>query len=428
MRKYTKYILLPVGAWLAMNSLLSCGENRWPEYYPFTGKNLWIDELMREEYLWYEEMPSFNDLNYFLSPDKFIAAVRSEKDKGFTKTDSLYPKQLPTYGFTYQLNKVSHSDSTYFAMITDVLPQSPAQEAGLQRGQWIMKVDNDSITKKKEDLLKEGGKKTLAIGEYKIRTEQDAEGQDIVIKEVVATGNVNLAAACPVAESTEPAIFFLQNNRTAYLRYLQFDVKWDATLLDFSNACNSHGVTEVILDLRNNQEGNLQSVQKLATLLVPAHALGQRLAHLEYNAKKSDKNRDLMLEATLIQGGQNLNLSRIFVLTGENTAGPAEMLINCLKPFMEVVLIGTNTRGEYVATEPFTNPEFQWRICPAVCYVYNNLGENDYQEGFTPDKSIQPLSDPAQVLPYGNPQEALLSVALGMIDGSIEIPQEQPNE
>ena len=46
--------------------------------------------------------------------------------------------------------------------------------------------------------------------------------------------------------------------------------------------------------------------------------------------------------------------------------------------------------------------------------------------GFTPDKSINPLANPAQVLPYGNPKEALLSVALGMIEGSIEIPQEQP--
>ncbi len=426
MRKKAKYILLSVGAMTAVSSLLSCGENRWPEYYPFTGKNLWIDELMREEYLWYEEMPSFNDLNYFLSPDKFIEAVRSDKDKGFSKTDSIHPQLLPTYGFSYNLSKVTHSDSTYYALITEVEPKSPASEAGLQRGNWILKIDNDSITRKKEKLLQEGEERTLIIGEYRERTETDKEGQETVIQEITVKDTVNMTAARMVQKSTAPTQTFLHQNHTAYLVYPQFDEKWDSFLLDFSTQCRTQGVNEVILDLRNNQEGNLLSVQKMAALLVPSETLGKRLAYLEYNAKRTDKNRDLMLDAELIKGGQNLNLSRVFILTSEKTAGPAEMLVNCLKPFMKVILIGGTTRGEYVATEPFTNPEFQWRVCPAVCYIYNDQGGNDYMNGFTPDKSINPLANPAQVLPYGNPKEALLSVALGMIEGSIEIPQEQP--
>lgn len=54
-----------------MTSLFSCGVDRWPEYYKWTGRDLWIDSVMREEYLWFEDIPNTKDLNYFLEPDAF---------------------------------------------------------------------------------------------------------------------------------------------------------------------------------------------------------------------------------------------------------------------------------------------------------------------------------------------------------------------
>ena len=68
-----------------------------------------------------------------------------------------------------------------------------------------------------------------------------------------------------------------------------------------------------------------------------------------------------------------------YEMTGGTTAGAAEMLINCLKPYMKVVLIGQTTKGEYVATETFINPKYPWAVRPVVCEVFNSNGEADYK-------------------------------------------------
>ena len=62
---------------LALTSLFSCGVDRWPEYYKWTGRDLWIDSVMREEYLWFEDIPDSKNVNYFLAPEAFLKSIRS---------------------------------------------------------------------------------------------------------------------------------------------------------------------------------------------------------------------------------------------------------------------------------------------------------------------------------------------------------------
>ena len=56
--KRGKRLILPLLGTLILTSLFSCGVDRWPEYYPETGRDIWIDSVMRQEYLWYRDMPS----------------------------------------------------------------------------------------------------------------------------------------------------------------------------------------------------------------------------------------------------------------------------------------------------------------------------------------------------------------------------------
>ncbi len=51
--KRGKRLILPLLGTLILTSLFSCGVDRWPEYYPETGRDIWIDSVMRQEYLWY---------------------------------------------------------------------------------------------------------------------------------------------------------------------------------------------------------------------------------------------------------------------------------------------------------------------------------------------------------------------------------------
>lgn len=90
MRRRNIQLFLLLGV-LAMTSLFSCGVDRWPEYYKWTGRDLWIDSIMREEYLWFEDIPAAKELNYFLDPAAFLDKIKSPLDKGYSSVDTLYP-------------------------------------------------------------------------------------------------------------------------------------------------------------------------------------------------------------------------------------------------------------------------------------------------------------------------------------------------
>ena len=223
--------------------------------------------------------------------------------------------------------------------------------------------------------------------------------------------------------------------KIAYLAYNSFTAgtaesneKYNNELRTFSQQCKQLNINNFILDLRYNSGGEMECVQLLADILVPADRLESPFAFLQYNDKQSSKNRDLILDSQLLQGGANLNLPKVYIITSGTTAGAAEMLINCLKPYMTIVLIGQTTKGEYVATETFINPQYPWALRPVVCEVFNSNGEANYSTGFKPDISINETSYLQYYLPLGDPNEILLNTALGVIAGAIELPKSQTTE
>lgn len=452
--KRRKLILFPLLGLLALTSLFSCGEDRWTEYYPLTGRDLWMDSVMRAVYLWYEDIPSSKKLNYFQNPETFLKNILSKKDKGFSTVDTIMDTPMPSYGFDYTLYKVATSDTTYNALVSYVASDSPAADAGLERGDWIMLIDGDSITKKTETWLADGGARELRIGKYVVvkdensnGTEEDTEtgeeketekneGKGVgVIQEI---GNITLPAARAVTDMPFHAYCFVKlegGYNVAYLAYNSFtsgtkdnNQEYNNRLRAFSQQCKQLDINNFVLDLRYNPGGEMECVQLLADILVPADKLDSPLAFLQYNNKQSDKNRDLILDSQLLQGGANLNLPTVYIITSTTTAGAAEMLINCLKPYMTVVLIGQTTKGENVATETFLNPKYPWTLRPVVCEVFNSNGEADYSTGFRPNYSINEASYLENFLPLGNPDEILFNTALGIIAGVIEPPKTRTSE
>ena len=256
---------------------------------------------------------------------------------------------------------------------------------------------------------------------------------------IQAIGDIALPAVRPVTESAIHTTKFVQldgtDHKIAYLAYNTFTAgtaenseAYNNELRAFSQQCQQFGINNFILDLRYNPGGEMECVQLLADMLVPADKLESPFAFLQYNDKQSNRNHDLILDSQLLQGGANLNLSKVYIITGGTTAGAAEMLINCLKPYMTVVLIGQTTKGENVATETFINPKYPWAVRPVVCEVFNANGEADYSTGFKPDLSINETSYLQYYLPLGDFNEILFNTAMGIIAGAIELPEAQTRE
>ena len=403
-----------------------CAVDRWEAYAGQTRTDRWIDDTMRVWYYWKQDIPHTNDLNYFSPPFEFFASVLSEQDgkdgQPFSTIDSLdapatrgVPSTDYGYGFQYTTNHVEDNDTALYARLLYVSPDSPAGEAGLERGDWILEMDGEPITENNYSRLNGGEGITLTVGYY------DA-AQDTI-----------LAYAEP--QTLAPARTFYDNpvhyrnvyvsgsKRVGYLVYNHFtggltesSTEYDDDLREAFSYFATEQVNEFVLDLRYNNGGQLSCASLLCAMLAPSSALGQTLAYLEFN--ESIGEQEMVFDESLIQGGANLNLSRLYVLTSTETASASEMLINCLKPYMEVVLVGGTTVGKNVASRAFVNEELMLEMRPIVCKLYNADRESEYAEGFTADVSVDENGDMARFLPFGNPDELMLYTALNLINGT----------
>lgn len=417
-----------VGALLLPTCFTSCGEDRWKAYAEQTRTDRWIDDTMRVWYFWADEMPHTDKLNYFQPPFTFFASLKSKEDR-FSVIDSLtgtaatrsIPQTEYSYGFQFSVSRVEveEEESAVFAQILYVADGSPASEIGLKRGDWLMQMDGVFITEQNYKKLYGSGAMELTVGRY------DAESNGIV-----ACDKRQIASARPIDDNPVyyKNVYTFDDKRVGYLVYNHFSrgvtgssYEYDDDLRDAFRYFVSQQVNEFILDLRYNNGGFISCAELLCTMLAPSAALGKELGYLEYNKRFRSQTTPLTLNPDLIGNGANLDLKTLYVLTGSQTASASEMVINCLKPYMDVVIIGSTTVGKNVGSRTFSNPELMIAMHPIVCKLYNSEGKSDYESGFEPTKPeyrVSETSDMARFLPFGDADEVLLSTALSVISGN----------
>lgn len=435
--KIRNILLAPILFVVMASGLFSCGVDRWPEYAVDIELDEWIDSVMRENYYWYSEMPSSKDLNYFVTPEKFLKSVLyTARDKNYSFVDTLGErKQVPSYGFNYTLYKNADIDTLYNALITYVLPHSPASQAGLVRGKWIVKVNNTFITKKNETkLLKSGEGLALTLGKYEMQKDKDGKDKGVV----VITGTTQMEAERIVEDNPVNfySIFTTTTGATVgYLVYSHFTAgtssdkeKYNNELRQISKAFASAQVTHFILDLRYNTGGSLKCAQLMSSLLAPSDALGSTFAWLEYNDKQSAKSHELLFDKELIGAmGANMNIQQGIILSGSATEGVAGTMLDCLNPLGKWRLIGTSVKCPGVSTDSFINIKYNISLNPVVSMVFNSDDESNSGGSFTPNYSADETTDLVKFLPFGDKNEALLSIAIGVIDGTYPPkPEEKP--
>ena len=396
----------------------SCGKDRWELYYPQTRQSLWIDSVMREHYLWRDVLLDEDELtsSYFLNSVSFLAKVRNANDK-VSYVDTAYSVPRTDPGFELAINEVT--DSTYLALVTYIEPNSASAIAGLQRGDWIMAMDGKELTEESIEELAEGGTHTLAIGSHTtiiFQNEYDEEEEQDV---VVFSHEVTLPAATGYFSEVMPVVDVI-NDKVGYMLYNDIAGDNRQKVATASNMLANSGITDMVLDLRYASTGDLEGLQYLASIMAPSSALGTKMATLQYADSLISNNSLPFLSASELDNGANLNLQTLYVLTSLSTAGPAEMLINCLKEVMNVVVIGQRTNGINLACESFYDPAKDQLLRLATCFVSGANGEASYADtGFTPDYPINPLSSVEGIQPFGSPLENLFAKALAIINGEV---------
>lgn len=430
--KHKYRILLYICTIIASTQLISCGVDRWPEYAAQTAQDEWIDSIMRKNYLWYREIPKSNVLNYFSPPTKFIQSLLYKaKDNLYSSVDTIITTPLPTYGYGYSLQKVPANDTAYYALVSYVLPNSPASSINLKRGDWIMKVNDTFITRKTENqLLNSGENVELLLGKYEIQpTDEENSASDGI---VVSVGSKELPAIRPVeikpiykhsviTTANGVKLGYLVYNRFENGSYTQPQIYADE-LRAISNYFAVEKITHFALDLRYNTGGVFEASQLIASIIAPSTAVNAKAtyAQLTFNDLQPERDGSITYNSEIIGSGSNLNIQQGFIITSAATSPSVTgVFLNCLTPLKRWALIGSAVKCWGYGTEVYTDPRFNWGVKPVVCEVANSEGETGIDGSFTPNITVNELSNFEQYLPLGDPNELLLSKVIGIIEGTI---------
>lgn len=140
-------------------------------------------------------------------------------------------------------------------------------------------------------------------------------------------------------------------------------------------------VDDLVIDVRYNGGGLIRYANQAATQAVSNNVIGQPFVSLRFNDKNSDNNYTALFE--LIEGVQQLDLNRVFVLTTASSCSSSELIINGLKPFIDVVVIGQATCGKPVGQSP--DPFCDKRSFVINFETVNADGEGRYFDGIPAD-------------------------------------------
>mgnify|MGYP001233695857 CR=1 FL=1 len=363
-------------------------------------------EYSRDIYLWYDQIPADFKARSYSDPNAIMEAIRAfSKEPGFNNPVdrwSFAVKQEEWDNVSAGVAK-DFGINVFFRAEGDlrirmVERASPAGVAGIRRGWKIIAINgNTNITTANADAIVEAIYYSPNVS-LKL---QKPDG---------TTTDINLAAASyqehPVALDT---VYTVGAKKVGYLVYNSFLGDSSETVSEFQRVFNRFGsqnVDDVIVDLRYNGGGYVAYQRELANYLVKSSANGNLMMKQEYNNKYSNFNSSV----NFAKKG-SLNLPRIFFIVSNNSASASELLINNLKPYMDVLLIGpSRTYGKPVGY--FNIPVGDWYIFPVSSRSTNKNGEGNYFNGFNLNSTVADGLDKD----WGDRTESCLASALKYID------------
>ena len=218
--------------------------------------------------------------------------------------------------------------------------------------------------------------------------------------------------------------------------YNGFYANYDTDLNTAFGTLKSQGITDFVLDLRYNSGGSVQTATRLASMIT-GQFTGQIFAKQQWNAKIeayfSANNPEALKNVFTDKIGttpiNSLNLAKIYILTTKSTASASELVINGLKPYIEVVQIGDVTTGKNVGSVTLydsptfgadnRNPNHRYAMQPIVLKIVNSVGFGDYFSGLVPTFQQKETISTFGVL--GDSAEPFLKTAIAKITGTGKI-------
>lgn len=298
-----------------------------------------------------------------------------------------------------------------FGYVRYVLPNSSAQENGVERGMIFNSIDGQTFTESNYGTL-------LSATSYSIGL------ATLNGTELVPTGE---SIALTKGQYTENPVYIhkvLQVNgqKIGYLMYNAFTSDFDGQLNAAFANFKAEGITDLVLDVRYNGGGSIETANDLSSMITGQFE-GKLFITQVYNENFESEER--FFNNQIGTGGaiNSLNLGRVFVLTTSSSASASELVISALMPYIDVVQIGDVTTGKFQgSTVVYDSPDFskinvslghRYAMLPLILKSVNADGFTDYADGIAPDILLK--EDYTHLGILGEPEEPLLAMALSEI-------------
>jgi carboxyl-terminal processing protease len=331
----------------------------------------------KDIYLWHDKIPATFNARSYADPAAIMTAIRQYAiEPGFSSSVDRWSFAVNQQEWDNVSSGVAGDFglNVFFRQEGDlrvraVEKASPAGRAGVRRGWRITKINgSDNITTANANFIVQNVYQSSSTS----FTFQKPDG---------STVNLSLNAAYYQEDPVLlDSVYSVNGKKIGYFVFNSFLGDTTQIYNHFNRIANrftSEGVQDVVVDLRYNGGGYVTVAKKLANYLAPASANGQVMMTQKYNNKYTSYNRTDNYSKL-----GSLNLNRIFFIVSNGTASASELLINSLKPYMDVVLLGPNkTHGKPVGYFPI--PVGNWYIFPVSFFTVNKNGEGNYYGGMS---------------------------------------------
>lgn len=354
-------------------------------------------KLMQDWYYWYDQMPNVTPATY-ASPYEVLEALRKRPEDRWSyitsreEFESYYVEsKFIGYGFGSKFDQEGKLRVTFVYHSVDLY------EKGVRRS-WIIEEVNGTTITTSVNINQLLGANEVGVSNDFLFRKPDGTLEEMTVQKKEVIMNTVLHKEVIETGSRKAGYLVFQNFTTPSIDELEEAV-------DFFN---SEGIDELILDLRYNGGGQTNVANYLGSIIGGPAVADEPFAKYIYNDKRgAEENFTDYFNAE----EKTLDLSRVITIATRSTASASEMVINGLKPFIDVSIIGNDTYGKPMGMN-FWYYDDKYAFVPVTFKIANADGFGDYFDGLQADSYVP--DDISRM--FGDPEEASLKEALNFIE------------
>lgn len=289
--------------------------------------------------------------------DPYSTYYTKEEYEQFTEADS---GEYTGIGVT-----VMKDNDTGYVVIEEVQKDAPAYNAGLLKGDILMKVDGTdtgTITLQETvNLIKKGKNKEVVL-----EINRDGEAFEVTVEKT--------------SVEIESVTWEMKKGNIGYISVSQFIENTDEKFIKAVDELEEQGMNSLIIDLRDNGGGLLDTCINMVSRIIPKDKL------IVYTEDKNGKRVEYNSNSD-----EELNIP-IVVLVNGNSASASEIMTGCLKDYNAATIVGSTTYGKGIVQNIIRLTDGS-AIKLTVSKYYTPKGNYIHEVGIEPDVTVEMDTD-----------------------------------